>query len=52
MFTNAALQFQQMRKQAKRNEEAVLTSMAIAKHDFQGRSLRRLKLILRLEHSI
>jgi hypothetical protein len=30
-----------MRKTAKENEEAVLTSRAIAKHDFLGRSLRR-----------
>jgi hypothetical protein len=52
MFTNVALQSQQMRKQAKKNEEAVLTSMAIAKHDFLDRSLKRLKLILRLEHLI
>jgi hypothetical protein len=41
-----------MRKKAKENEEAVLTSRAIAKHDFLDRSLKRLKLIPRLEHSI
>jgi hypothetical protein len=52
MFTNATLQSQQMRKKAKENEEAVLTSRAIAKHDFLDRSLKRLKLIPRLEHSI
>ena len=51
MFTNAALQSQQMRKKVKENEAVVLTSMAIAKHDFLDRYLRRLKLILRLEHS-
>ena len=52
MFINVALEFQLMRKQAKKSEEAVLTSMAIAKHNFPDRSLRRLKLTLRLEHSI
>jgi hypothetical protein len=51
MFINVALRSQQMRKKIKRNEEAVLTNMGIAKHDFLGKYLRRLKLILRLEHS-
>jgi len=37
-----------MRKRVKKNEEVALTSMGIAKHDFLGRSLKRLKLILRL----
>jgi len=51
MFINVVLQSQQMRKRVKKNEEVALTSMGIAKHDFLGRSLKRLKLILRLEHS-
>jgi len=51
MFINVGLQSQQMRKRVKKNEEVALTNMAIAKHDFLGRSLRRLKLILILEHS-
>jgi len=40
-----------MRKRVKKNEEVALTSMGIAKHDFLDRSLKRFKLILRLEHS-
>jgi hypothetical protein len=39
-----------MRRKIKKNEEAVLTSMGIAKHNFPDRSLRRLKLIQRLGH--
>jgi len=39
-----------MSKKVKKNEEAVLTSMGIAKPDFIDKYLRRLKLILKLEH--
>jgi hypothetical protein len=41
-----------MRKNKRKNEEAVSTSMETARHDFPDRHLRRLRLILRLEHSI
>ena len=52
MFINVGLQSQQMRKRVKNNEGVVLTNMVIAKHDFLGRSLRRLKLILRLDGAL
>ena len=51
MFTNVVLPFQQIKIKIKRNKEAALTNMATAKHDFLDKSLRRLKLILRQEHS-
>jgi hypothetical protein len=51
MFTTVTFQFQQIRKQVKKNDEAVLINMTIAKHDFRDKFLRRLKLILRLGHS-
>jgi len=51
MFINVVLQSQQMRKKSKKERRGCITSMGIAKHDFLGRSLKRLKLILRLEHS-
>ena len=52
MFTSVALQFQLMRKNKRKNEEIVLTSMETARHDSPDRLLRRLRLILRQEHSI
>src|ERR1700691_5931086 len=54
MFTSVALQFQLMRrsKRKREEEEVVLTSMEIARHVSPDRLLRRLRLILRLEHSI
>jgi hypothetical protein len=52
MFTSVALQFQLMRKSKRKSEEVVLTSMETARHDFPDRHLRRLRLILRLGHSI
>jgi hypothetical protein len=52
MFTSVALQFQLMRKNKRKREEVVLTSMETARHDSPDRLLRRLRLILRLEHLI
>src|ERR1700689_3878633 len=52
MFTSVALQFQLMRKVKRKREEVVLTSMEIARHVSPDRLLRRLRLTLRLEHSI
>src|ERR1700676_2989357 len=52
MSTGVALQFQLMRKNKRKSEEVVSTSMETARHDFPDRHLRRLRLILRLEHSI
>ena len=51
-FTCVTPQFQLMRKSKRKSEEVVLTSMETARHDFPDRYLRRLRLILRLEHSI
>jgi hypothetical protein len=52
MFTGVALQFQLMRKSKRKREEVVSTSMETARHDFPDRHLRKLRLIVRLEHSI
>jgi hypothetical protein len=52
MFTSVVLQFQLMRKNKRKNEEAASTNMETARHDFPDRLLRKLRLILRLEHSI
>ena len=52
MFISVALQFQLMRKSKRKREEVVSTKMETARHDSQDRYLRRLRLILRLEHSI
>jgi hypothetical protein len=52
MFTSVALQFQPMRQSKRMNEEVVSTNMETARHDSIDRHLRRLRLILRLEHSI
>jgi len=52
MFINVALQFQLMRKNKRKNEEVASTSMEIVKHDSPDKHLKRLRLILKLEHSI
>jgi len=40
------------KKQKEKERRVVLTSMETARHDFPDRHLRRLRLILKLEHSI
>jgi len=52
MFTSVALQFQLMRKNKKKSGEVASTSMETARHNSPDRYLTRLRLILRLEHSI
>jgi hypothetical protein len=52
MFTSVALQFQLMKRSKRKNKEVASTSMEIARHDSPDKLLKRLKLILRLEHSI
>ena len=52
MFTSVALQFQLMRKSKRKSEEVVSTNMETARHDSPDKHLRRLRLILKLEHSI
>src|SRR6202050_523170 len=52
MFTSVTLQFQLMRKSKRKSEEVVSTSMETAKHNSPDKYLKRLRLILRLEHSI
>ena len=52
MVISVALQFQLMRKSKRKSEEVVSTNMETVKHDSPDRLLRKLRLILRLEHSI
>jgi hypothetical protein len=52
MFTSVALQFQLMRKSKRKSKEVESTNMETARQDSLDRHLGRLRLILRLEHSI
>jgi hypothetical protein len=52
MFTSVALRFQQMRRNRKKSEEGVSISKETARHGFLDRYLKRLRLILILEHSM
>jgi len=51
MFTSVALRFQQMRRNRKKSEEGVSISKETAKRGFPDRYSKRLRSILKLEHS-